>query len=72
MQAVISDVKTSVRSLGTEYESDGKAMLTVPYPDNSHVNFVQIGVKINADGDTLDMKNIKVFKYWKKSTSSFR
>lgn len=70
MQAVISDTEDTTHPLGTVYESDGSAMLATPYPDSTAFNFMQVGIKVNADGETLDLKNVHVFKYWKNALAS--
>lgn len=72
LMATISDTDGAITPLGTEYESDGSPWLVTPYANNTQFRFAQIGVKFNADGNTVDFqKNLKVFKYWKNALAPF-
>eukprot|EP01029_Cantina_marsupialis_P005852 TRINITY_DN163435_c0_g1_i1.p1 TRINITY_DN163435_c0_g1~~TRINITY_DN163435_c0_g1_i1.p1 ORF type:complete len:961 (+),score=102.51 TRINITY_DN163435_c0_g1_i1:16324-19206(+) len=71
LMAQIHDDETTVKPLGTEYYSDGKPMYLKPYIDSSKFRFVQIRFKLGA-GNTLDQKNIVVWKYWKKALAPLK
>ena len=69
LRAIITDTTDAdIKNLGTSYENTGEPMQVFPYPLESQYYFVQIGVKFNADGKTIDdMRNIKIMPYWKQA-----
>lgn len=70
--APIDDGASGIHPLGTEYENDnGDVMHVTQYPNQTQFKLAQIGVKFESDGETLDLKNIHVMKYWKKSLAPF-
>ncbi|WP_372755995.1 hypothetical protein [Labilibaculum sp.] len=72
LTATVSDSDGAVNPLSTEYETDGSAMLVTPFVTNGSFRFMQIGVKFNADGETVDFqKDLKTFKYWKNALAPF-
>ena len=68
LNGVITDGNTGViKNLGTEYKSNGKPWLLGQNVTPDTINLAMIAVKYEADGETLDMKNIRIFKYWKNA-----